>query len=162
MHISVLLVSVFLYQYVWKWSMTALISNVFSCFNRITVPEGNEEEGGVGFIMGGRRYICSRCVLTHCQVVWSGTTRPEISFCPSLFVSHSLSFLLSFHTTFSCLTFRLPVFSQWETLHGHLIRLHFFPACPKEKDDPDNGNEHIPAVGSDQLTLTSVPDRTTD
>lgn len=35
----------------------------------------------------------------------------------------------------------------------------FFHVPPKEKDDPDNGNERIPAVGSDQLTLTSVPDQ---
>lgn len=93
------------------------------------------------------------------QVVWSGTTRPDLfsSGLPTLFVSHT-SPLLSFRLLlplFYLMSFHL---SQWKktTKKKNTFSRPPYESWPKEKDDPDNGSEHIPAVRSDQLTLTSV------
>lgn len=155
----------------WSWSVFVVMKYegsikcvfLFRWDRCASGKRGGGGREGAGFIMGRRHFICSRCVLTHCQAVWSGTARPGPDLSLSLTLTSPLfAFWLSSRATSSSF---YPPSSPSEKLYMSAATsplLFFFSARPEEKDDPDNGNEHIPAVGSDQLTLTSVPDRAAD
>lgn len=113
---------------------------------------------GVSFTMGRKWCMRSRCVLTHCEVAWSGTMKVGPSSCLWLCISYS--FLSLTPSLLLSLFYLLSTSLSGEKLTCPALEPRcFFLVPPKEKDDPDNGNERIPAVGSDQLTLTSVPDQ---
>lgn len=121
------------------------------------------ERGGVSHIRGRRECICSRCVLTHCQVFLIRYKRPCF-LSPFLLCLRTFTCFLPPVLRFFPVTFLPALPSVFPSSLSELLPPcePCFSACPEEKDDPDNGNEHIPAVGSNQLTLTSVPDQTTD
>lgn len=109
-------------------------------------------------------YLLQMCADTPSSCLIRYREAPAFSLSVHLFLSHTLT-CPSHFSLMPPLPVLPSIIPQWETLHVHLMSPVFFffpPPCPKEKDDPDNGNEHTPAVGSDQLTLTSVPDQTTD
>lgn len=95
------------------------------------------------------------CASTLCQDAPSGTRRAPPSFaCRSLIGSLSPPV---------CIIHHRPSRSNDEAVSSALLVAIFLPMPePKEKGDPDNRNERMPAVGSDQLALTSAPDRTTE
>lgn len=135
--------------------MTTPVSIVFPkkktlLIESLCVQKECGKEGRPRSVSKRRRRLRSRCVRRHSVKMLSQV--PNGSASPGL--------LASYWSTLVCNNSQAAFMLNRQ----NVLSCNISPSAQraKEESDPDNRNEHMPAVGSDQLALTSAPDWTAE